>query len=95
MFQTSIRPLGAVYERWDDIEFKDKEIVWLPMVIIEKDDNDKWIGWHIRSCMTISVLILLSRIINIQNYQHHHCGINVLVFEATVVGYMEALLFIE
>ncbi|KAG5572744.1 hypothetical protein H5410_062510 [Solanum commersonii] len=67
MFRTSIKALGEVYERWDDIEFKDKEIVWLPMVIIEKYDNDKWIGWDIKSCMTISVLIQLSRIINIQN----------------------------
>ncbi|KAG5572745.1 hypothetical protein H5410_062511 [Solanum commersonii] len=67
MFQTSSIPLGEVYERWDDIEFKDKEIVWLPMVIIEKNDNDKWIGWDIRSFMTISILIQLSRIINIQN----------------------------
>ncbi|KAG5572740.1 hypothetical protein H5410_062506 [Solanum commersonii] len=67
MFRTSIIPLGEVYERWDDIEFKDKEIVWLLMVIIEKDDNDKLIGWDIRSCMTISVLKQLSRIISIQN----------------------------
>ncbi|KAG5572746.1 hypothetical protein H5410_062512 [Solanum commersonii] len=44
MFQTSSIPLGEVYEKWDDIEFKDKEIVWLPMVIIEKDDNDKIIN---------------------------------------------------
>ncbi|KAH0708791.1 hypothetical protein KY284_010218 [Solanum tuberosum] len=67
MFRTSVIPLGEVYERWDDIEFKDKEIVWLLMVIIEKDDSEKCIGWVVRSCMTISVLILLSRIINIQN----------------------------
>ncbi|KAG5572787.1 hypothetical protein H5410_062553 [Solanum commersonii] len=63
---------GEVYERWDDIEFKDKEILWLPMLIImkttiEKDDNDKSIGWDIRSCMTISVLMLLSSIFDIQN----------------------------
>ncbi|KAG5572736.1 hypothetical protein H5410_062502 [Solanum commersonii] len=66
---------NEVYEIWDDIKFKDKKIVWSPMVIImnmtlEKDDNDMWIGWDILSCM-------------------------ILVFEATVVGYMEALLLIE
>ncbi|KAG5572785.1 hypothetical protein H5410_062551 [Solanum commersonii] len=57
----------------DEIASNSKIRLWYPspMVIImnttlKKDDNDKWIGWEIRSCMTFSVLILLSRIFDIQ-----------------------------
>ncbi|XP_009776986.1 protein SUPPRESSOR OF GENE SILENCING 3-like [Nicotiana tabacum] len=46
---TSVVPPGKVYGRWGGVEFEDKEIVWPPTVIImnmvlEKDENDKWIG---------------------------------------------------
>ncbi|PHT70754.1 hypothetical protein T459_25858 [Capsicum annuum] len=43
---TSVIPPSEMYGKWDRVEFKDKEIVWPPMVVImntrlDKDENDK------------------------------------------------------
>ncbi|MCD9643384.1 protein suppressor of gene silencing [Datura stramonium] len=91
---------GEVNARWEDAKFQDKLIMWPPMVIImntmlEKDVNDKWIGMgnqelrdYFSSCTTLKAAR--------SSYgPRGHRGISVLIFEATAVGYMDALLLNE
>lgn len=91
---TSVVPPGEVYGRWDAIEFKDKEIVWPPMVIImntrlDKDENDKWIGMgnqELLECFSSYAAIKARHSYGPQG----HRGMSLLIFEASAVGYIEA-----
>nr|XP_016509673.1 PREDICTED: protein SUPPRESSOR OF GENE SILENCING 3-like isoform X1 [Nicotiana tabacum] len=97
---TSVVPPGQVYGRWGGGEYEDKEIVWPPTAIIvntvlEKDENDKWIGMgnqELRDYFSSYAAVKAAR----SSYgPQGHRGISVLIFEATPVGYMEAVLLSE
>ncbi|XP_019257312.1 PREDICTED: protein SUPPRESSOR OF GENE SILENCING 3-like isoform X3 [Nicotiana attenuata] len=97
---TSVVPPGQVYGGWGGGEFEDKEIVWPPTVIIvntvlEKDENDKWIGMgnqELRDYFSSYAAVKTAR----SSYgPQGHRGISVLIFETTPVGYMEAVLLSE
>ncbi|PHT36535.1 hypothetical protein CQW23_24235 [Capsicum baccatum] len=71
---TSVVPPSEMYGKRDGVEFKDKEIVWPPMVVImnrrlDKDENGKARHSY--------------------GPQGHH-GMSLLISEAYVVGYIEA-----
>ncbi|KAJ8563155.1 hypothetical protein K7X08_031607 [Anisodus acutangulus] len=91
---TSVVPPGEVFGKWDGIEFKDKEIVWPPMVIItntrlDKDENDKWIGMgnqELLECFNSYAAVKARHSYGPQG----HRGMSVLIFEASAVGYFEA-----
>ncbi|XP_059308353.1 protein SUPPRESSOR OF GENE SILENCING 3 [Lycium ferocissimum] len=91
---TSVIPPGEVYGRWDGIEFKDKEIVWPPMVIImntrlDKDDNDKWIGMGNQELLEYFSSYAAVKARHSYGPQGHR-GMSVLIFEASAVGHIEA-----
>ncbi|PHT47975.1 hypothetical protein CQW23_12183 [Capsicum baccatum] len=91
---TSVVPSGEVYGRWDGIEFKDKEIVWPPMVIImntrlDKDENDKWIGMGNQELLEYFSSYAAVRARHSYGPQGHR-GMSLLIFEASAVGYIEA-----
>ncbi|PHU05279.1 hypothetical protein BC332_26101 [Capsicum chinense] len=71
---TSVIPPSEMYGKRDGVEFKDKEIVWPPMVVImntrlNKDENDK--ARHSYG-------------------PQGHRGMSLLIFEAYAVEYIEA-----
>nr|AHV82104.1 suppressor of gene silencing 3 [Nicotiana benthamiana] len=91
---TSVVPPGEVYGRWDGIEFKDKEIVWPPMVIImntrhDKGENDKWIGMGNQELLEYFSSYAAVKARHSYGPQGHR-GMSVLIFEASAVGYIEA-----
>lgn len=91
---TSVVPPGEVYGRWDGIEFKDKEIVWPPMVIImntrlDKDENDKWIGMGNQELLEYFSSYAAVKARHSYGPQGHR-GMSLLIFEASAVGYIEA-----
>ncbi|KAK3012698.1 hypothetical protein RJ639_009854 [Escallonia herrerae] len=72
---TSVVPAGEAFGKWKGLDdFKDKDIVWPPMVVVmntrlEKDENDK--ARHAYG-------------------PQGHRGSSLLIFEASAVGYLEA-----
>ncbi|XP_075090135.1 protein SUPPRESSOR OF GENE SILENCING 3-like [Nicotiana tabacum] len=93
---TSVVPPGKVYGRWGGGEFEDKEIVWPPTVIImntvlEKDENDKWIGMGNQELHDYFSSYAAVKDARSSYGPQGHRGMSVLIFEANVVGYMEAL----
>ncbi|KAH0682831.1 hypothetical protein KY290_021418 [Solanum tuberosum] len=91
---TSVVPPGEVYGRWGGMEFKDKEIVWPPMVIImntrlDKDENDKWIGMGNQELLEYFSSYAAVKARHSYGPQGHR-GMSLLIFEASAVGYIEA-----
>ncbi|CAO2817438.1 unnamed protein product [Amaranthus hypochondriacus] len=93
---TSLTPAGESFGQWEGLkqEKKDHEIVWPPMVLImntilDKDDNDKWIG------MGNQELIEYFKDYPAVRAKHSygpkgHRGMSVLIFDSSAVGYAEA-----
>ncbi|KAL6523750.1 Protein SUPPRESSOR OF GENE SILENCING [Orobanche gracilis] len=92
---TSAVPSGEVFGKWKGLEeMADKEIVWLPMVIImntrlEKDDKDKWIGMGNPELLDYFSTYSALKARHSYGPQGHR-GMSVLIFEASAVGYAEA-----
>ncbi|KAK4721489.1 hypothetical protein R3W88_011722 [Solanum pinnatisectum] len=91
---TSVVPPGELYGRWGGMEFKDKEIVWPPMVIImntrlDKDENDKWIGMGNQELLEYFSSYAAVKARHSYGPQGHR-GMSLLIFEASAVGYIEA-----
>ncbi|XP_047254596.1 protein SUPPRESSOR OF GENE SILENCING 3-like [Capsicum annuum] len=91
---TSVVPPSEMYGRWDGIEFKDKEIVWPPMVVImntrlDKDENDKWIGMGNQELLEYFSSYTAVKARHSYGPQGHR-GMSLLIFEASAVGYIEA-----
>lgn len=93
---TSLVPAGEVFGHWEGLkqEIKDHDIVWPPMVmimntILEKDENEKWIG------MGTQELLDYFKSYNAVRAKHSygpkgHRGMSVLIFDSNSVGYAEA-----
>ncbi|WOL14274.1 hypothetical protein Cni_G23054 [Canna indica] len=92
---TSVVTSGEVFGKWKGLkETTDYDIVWPPMVIIrntllDKDDNDKWIG------MGNQELLDYFRSYDPVKARHSygptgHRGMSVLIFETTAMGYLAA-----
>ncbi|ONK59455.1 uncharacterized protein A4U43_C08F6600 [Asparagus officinalis] len=89
-------PVGEVFGKWKGLckTTADHEIVWPPMVVImntllEKDDNDKWIGMGNQELVDYfsDYTVLRAR----HSYgPNGHRGMSVLIFEQSATGYMEA-----
>ncbi|PHT36532.1 hypothetical protein CQW23_24232 [Capsicum baccatum] len=91
---TSVVTPSEMYGRWDGIEFKDKEIVWPPMVVImntrlDKDENDKWIGMGNQELLEYFSSYTAVKARHSYGPQGHR-GMSLLIFEASAVGYIEA-----
>ncbi|KAK4490498.1 hypothetical protein RD792_001178 [Penstemon davidsonii] len=94
---TSAVPSGEMFGMWKGLEkSSDKEIVWPPMVIImntrlkKDEDNEKWIGMGNPELLDYfgSYTVVKAR----HSYgPQGHRGMSILIFEATAVGYVEAV----
>ncbi|KAK1417026.1 hypothetical protein QVD17_26148 [Tagetes erecta] len=92
----SFNPAGKLYGQWKGLSevFKDREIVWPPMVIImntrlERDENEKWVGMGNPELLDYfgSYEAVKAR----HSYgPKGHMGMSVLIFESSAVGYKEA-----
>ncbi|KAF3669687.1 hypothetical protein FXO37_08903 [Capsicum annuum] len=71
---TSVVPPSEMYGKRDGVEFKDKEIVWPPMVVIMNTTLDKDENYKARHSYG----------------PQGHRGMSLLIFEAYAVGYIEA-----
>ncbi|XP_068652306.1 protein SUPPRESSOR OF GENE SILENCING 3 homolog [Aristolochia californica] len=93
---TSVVPPNEAFGKWRGLRSSstDQEIVWPPMVIIrntllEKDENEKWIGMGNSELLDYFGLHQAVRARHSYGPQGHR-GITVLLFEASAVGYHEA-----
>ncbi|XP_078434465.1 XS domain-containing protein / XS zinc finger domain-containing protein-like protein [Wolffia australiana] len=93
---TGVVPIGEVFGKWKGLSDKtpDVEIVWPPMVVImntilEKDDNDKWIGMGNQELLDYFKSYEAVKARHSYGPQGHR-GISLLIFEATAIGYIEA-----
>ncbi|KAI9103669.1 hypothetical protein K1719_023292 [Acacia pycnantha] len=95
--KASITMAGEVYGRWEGLgkQVKDHEIVWPPMVVVmntryEQDENRKWIGMgnqELLDCFREYAALKARHSYGPQG----HRGMSVLIFEASVAGYLEAV----
>ncbi|XP_008786464.2 protein SUPPRESSOR OF GENE SILENCING 3 homolog [Phoenix dactylifera] len=93
---TSVLPAGEAFGKWKGLRetTTDHLIVWPPIVVImntllEKDENDKWIGMGNQELLEYfnTYAAVKAR----HSYgPHGHRGMSVLIFEATAMGYLEA-----
>ncbi|KAG9457067.1 hypothetical protein H6P81_001575 [Aristolochia fimbriata] len=93
---TSVVPHSEAFGKWKGLHLSptDQEIVWPPMVIIrntllEKDENDKWIGMGNQELLDCFGSYHAVRARHSYGPQGHR-GISVLIFESSAVGYHEA-----
>ncbi|XP_047311589.1 protein SUPPRESSOR OF GENE SILENCING 3-like [Impatiens glandulifera] len=94
---TSIVPAGEAFGKWRGLSKetqKDREIVWPPMVIVmntvlEKDDNDKWIGMGNPELLEYFKEYAAVKARHSYGPQGHR-GMSVLIFESSAMGYIEA-----
>lgn len=87
---------GEVFGKWVGLkdEEKDSKIVWPPMVVItntrlEKDESGEWIGMGTEELAEYfgSYPYLKTR----HSYgPQGHCGLSILIFEASAIGHFEA-----
>ncbi|KAG0491242.1 hypothetical protein HPP92_004640 [Vanilla planifolia] len=87
---------GEAFGRWKGLRESttDHEIVWPPMVVImntilEKDDNDKWIGMGNQELLEYFISYAAKKARHSYGPKGH-CGMSMLIFESSAVGYMEA-----
>ncbi|KAK9079892.1 hypothetical protein SSX86_001565 [Deinandra increscens subsp. villosa] len=88
---------GESYGQWKGLndDVKDKEIVWPPMVVImntqlEKEEIDKWTGMGNQELLDYFGSYAAVRARHSYGPRGHR-GMNVLIFEASAVGYTEAI----
>ncbi|XP_062202460.1 protein SUPPRESSOR OF GENE SILENCING 3 homolog isoform X2 [Phragmites australis] len=92
---TSVVRGGEQFGKWKGLrESTDCEIVWPPIVIVmntllEKDDDDMWMGMGNQELLEYFDKYSVTK-------AHHsydpsgHCGMSALIFESSAVGYMMA-----
>ncbi|KAK1276179.1 Protein SUPPRESSOR OF GENE SILENCING 3 [Acorus gramineus] len=93
---TSVQPASEAYGKWRGLHesARDCEIVWPPMVVVmntllERDDNEKWIGMGNQELLEYfhTYPAIKAR----HSYgPHGHRGMSLLIFEASAIGYLEA-----
>ncbi|PKA66755.1 Protein suppresor of gene silencing 3 like [Apostasia shenzhenica] len=93
---TSISLAGEAFGKWNGLHESttDREIVWPPMVIVmntllEKDQNDKWIGMGNQELLEYFKGYAAKKARHSYG-PHGHRGMSVLIFESSPVGYTEA-----
>ncbi|OEL37406.1 Protein SUPPRESSOR OF GENE SILENCING 3-like protein [Dichanthelium oligosanthes] len=92
---TSVVPAGEQFEKWNGLrESTDREIVWPPMVIVmntslEQDEDDKWKGMGNQELLDYFGEYAATKARHAYG-PTGHCGMSVLIFEGSAVGYMEA-----
>ncbi|TQE04959.1 hypothetical protein C1H46_009430 [Malus baccata] len=93
---TAVIPAGEAFGKWKGLkdEEKDLEIVWPPMIVImntklEQDDNDKWIGMGNQELLDYFSPYAAAKARHSFGPQGH-CGMSILIFEASARGYLEA-----
>ncbi|KAL8166280.1 hypothetical protein V2J09_007779 [Rumex salicifolius] len=93
---TSSIPAGEAFGNWEGLktETKDHEIIWPPMVLVlntrlDKGDDDKWLGMGNQEL--VNYFSNYSPVKARHSYgPQGHRGISLLLFESSVVGYLEA-----
>ncbi|KAK1628362.1 hypothetical protein QYE76_002677 [Lolium multiflorum] len=92
---SSVVPSGEQFGKWKGLrESTDREIVWPPMVIVmntllEKDDDDKWLGMGNQELLEYFSDYAANKARHAYGPGGHR-GMSVLIFESSAVGYMEA-----
>ncbi|KAL2941271.1 Protein SUPPRESSOR OF GENE SILENCING 3 [Bienertia sinuspersici] len=93
---TSAVSAGESFGQWEGLkqETKDHDIIWPPMVVImntvlDKDDNDKWLGMGNQELLDMFKGYAAVRAKHSYGPMGHR-GFSVLIFESSAVGYLEA-----
>ncbi|KAL9233399.1 hypothetical protein vseg_008408 [Gypsophila vaccaria] len=92
---TSVIPAGESFGQWEGPKEKeDHQIVWPPMVMImntllDKDDNDKWVGMGNQELLEYFKDYTAVRAKHSYGPMGHR-GMSVLIFDGSAMGYLEA-----